>query len=189
MSGTTNPYAPPKAQVEDVVPFAGEADAIRREHIKTEASIRSVGILYYIGGGALIIAAIFMSLGLAGRQIPGFAPGLAGLLSVFFLAFGVASIFVGRGLRDLRPWARITAIVLTILGLIRPSAGIIINIYILYLLFSKKGRRIFESDYPDIVAATPDVKYKTSVIIWILLGIIVLAIVAALVVPALGRHR
>ena len=67
------------------------------------------------------------------------------------------------------------------------SVGILVQIYILYLLFSKKGRRIFESDYPDIVAATPEIKYRTSVVIWVLLGLVILAFVAAVVVPVMGR--
>jgi hypothetical protein len=189
MSGT-NPYAPPKAQVEDVVPFAGEADEIRREHIKTEASIRSIGSLYYLGGGLMVAAAFFLPT-FGGKMFGGMPPAVAGIVMVVCLAFGGGSLFVGRGLRALRPWARTTAIVLSslscIAGLARPSLGIAVNIYILYLLLSKKGRRIFESDYPEIVAATPDVKYGTSILVWILLGLVVLLILAAVVIPAVHR--
>jgi hypothetical protein len=187
MSGAINPYAPPKAQVDDVTPFLGEADAIRREHIQREASIRSIGVLYYFGGGALCLAsvAVMVGFGLSGNRMSGLP--LAGL-GVFILALGVFSIFVGRGIRKLRPWARITAIVMAILGLLRPPAGTLINIYILYLLFSEKGRRIFESDYPEIVAATPDVKYKTSVVVWVVLGILVLLILAGLGAALVARR-
>ena len=53
MSNATSPYAPPTARVDDVSESANpEAEAIRLAHIKHEASIRSVGILYYIGSAA-----------------------------------------------------------------------------------------------------------------------------------------
>ncbi len=189
MAGTINPYAPPKAQVADVVPTSGEEAEIRQDHIKTEASVRSIGLLYYLGGGLLLFAAVGVLGGLGGRQSVTRFP-VAGF-SALFVVLGLLGIFVGRGIRHLRPWARTTAIVLASLGCIaslaRPSVGILVQIYILYLLFSKKGRRIFESDYPDIVAATPEIKYRTSVVIWVLLGLVILAVVAAVVVPVMGR--
>jgi hypothetical protein len=189
MPATINPYAPPKAQVEDVVPYSGEAQAIRAEHIQREASIRSIGILYYIGGVALCLLALGA---LAGANVPLGRLGVNGrgslaFMGIFFLAFGVGTIFVGRGLRNLQPWARIASIVIAILGLLNPPAGTVINIYILYLLFSEKGRRIFQSDYPEIVAATPDIKAKTSIVIWVLLGILVLVILAVLIPAVLHR--
>lgn len=192
MPATINPYAPPKAQVEDVVPFSGEAEDIRQEHIQREASIRSVGMLYYIGAVFLILGGLA---GLGGSnpalsRLAGSARASMAVLSLFFLVFGVGTIFVGRGLRNFQPWARIASIVLTILGLFNFPVGTLINIYILYLLFSEKGRRIFQSDYPDIVAATPDIKARTSIVVWVLLGILVLAILAAVLIPALGHsHR
>ncbi|MEJ1963822.1 MAG: hypothetical protein WDO56_20595 [Gammaproteobacteria bacterium] len=91
------------------------------------------------------------------------------------------SIFVGRGLRKLRPWARITTLVLSGIGLLGFPVGTLINGYILYLLLAKKGKRIFEDDYPAIVAATPDVKHRTSVVTWIALGILVLLLVGIVV--------
>ena len=190
MPATINPYAPPKAVVEDVVPFSGEAEEIRREHIQREAAIRSIGILYYIGGVALGVVALAAlagsNAGLAGMGMKGKAP--LGFMGIFLLAFAVGALFVGRGLRKLRPWARIASIVMSILGLLNPPTGTLINIYILYLLFSEKGRRIFESDYPEIVAATPDVKAKTSIVVWVFVGILVVAVLAAVLVP-LFAHR
>ena len=188
MSGTINPYAPPKAQVEDVVPFAGEADAIRREHIQREAAVRSIGILYYLVGGGLLLGAVIFVGGFAGRGSTGGGVPIA-VLGVIFLAFGLGLIFAGRGIRNLRPWARIVAIVLAILGLLRPPTGTVINIYILYLLFSEKGRRIFESDYPETIAATPDVKSRTSIVVWVFLGILVLVLLAVAIPAVTGKLR
>jgi hypothetical protein len=189
MSGSANLYAPPKARVEDVSEFAGDAEEIRREHINREAEIRAIGILYYLGGGLVCLAAIAILMG--STRFPSPRPLPAGVMGAILLVAGALPLVVGRGLRTLRPWARITAIVLAILGLLRPPAGTLVNIYILYLLFSAKGKRIFESDYPEIVAATPHIKYKMSVVIWILLGILVLllAVFALLALFAALRHH
>ena len=58
MSNTAfNPYAAPSAPVEDVSANA-EAEAIRKAHINHEASVKAVGILYYLGGIGVTIAAL-----------------------------------------------------------------------------------------------------------------------------------
>jgi hypothetical protein len=186
MSDAVNLYAPPKARVADVSQVDGEAAEIRTEHIKTEASIRAVGTLYYIGGAALCFAAVVFLVN--GASIPqrGLFPGIG----VFLLAFGVLALFVARGLRKFRPWARIATIVLSalnVLGVLRNPLGALIAGYIIYLLLSSKGRRIFQDDYQDIIAATPDIKYKTSNIVWIALGVLLLLLVAIGVMVALRR--
>ena len=48
-TNTFNPYAAPAAPVADVGANA-EAEAIRRAHISHEASVKAVGLLYYLGG-------------------------------------------------------------------------------------------------------------------------------------------
>ncbi len=186
MPAAVNPYAPPKARVEDVIQGSSEAESIRREHIKHEASIRSIGILNYLGGGALCFAAIGLILmGLTGKAnttVP-----FATALGFAYLILGVLGILLGRGVRHLRPWARITSIVLAVIGLLGFPVGTLINGYILYLLLSQKGQRIFAADYPEIVAATPHIKYRTSMLVWVLLTVVALLIVSLLMVAIL-RH-
>jgi hypothetical protein len=172
-----NPYAPPRARVDDVDGAASEVEAIRREHIKHEAAVRSIGTLYYIGGGLILIAAFPFFLG--GVRQPDVAAISLGL-GMLYLVLGAVLLVVAHGLRRLKPAARIASIVLAIIGLIGFPIGTLINGYILYLLCSAKGQRIFAPDYAAIVAATPHVKYRTSIVVWIVLAV-VLAFVAALV--------
>lgn len=184
MSATVNPYSPPRAHVDDVAQATSEAEEIRQEHIKHEASIRSVGILYYLSGGLLCLVAIALGGGsFAGRVQQPLLVGLA----AFYLVIGVLLLFVARGVRSLQPWARTTAIVLAAIGLLGFPLGTLINGYILYLMLAKKGKRIFEDDYKDIIEATPHVKYRTSIVVWIVLGILVLAILG-LAVAAYKGH-
>jgi hypothetical protein len=177
MSTEVNPYAPPKARVDDVSGAASEVETIRREHIKHEAAVRSIGTLYYIGGGLTLIAAFLFFLGGVGQ------PDVAAItltIGALYLVLSAALLVVAYGIRRLKRGARIAGIVLSILGLIGFPIGTLINGYILYLLCSAKGRRIFAPDYAEIVAATPHIKYRTSIVVWIVLAL-VLVFVAALV--------
>ena len=76
-------------------------------------------------------------------------------------------------MRALRPWGRIVGCVLSGLGLLGFPIGTAINAYILYLFLSKKGRTVFAPEYQAVIAATPDVKYRTSILVWIFLALLV----------------
>jgi hypothetical protein len=155
---TVNPYMPPNAFVADVSTVDPQAEAIREEFIKHEASVRSIGIRYYVGGVLMVVAAAAMLLAGFGTQEVG---AVFTVIAAVYGGFGVLAIAVGQGLRQLRTWARTAATVLSAIGLLGFPVGTLIHGYILYLLLSEQGRRIFESDYADIVAATPHIKYRT----------------------------
>jgi len=88
--------------------------------------------------------------------------------------------------RALRPWGRIVGCILSAIGLIGFPIGTLINGYILYLFLSKKGRTIFAPEYQDVIAATPHVKYRTSIIVWIFLALVVLLLAVAVLAPMFG---
>jgi len=183
---TVNPYAPPTARVSDVGDSPSEAETIRREHIKHEASIRSIGILYYLGGGILVLIAVGLIVAFSSRtEATNSVAVLIG--AVFYLAVGVFMLFVAHAIRQLKGWARTASTVLAVIGLLGFPVGTLINVYILYLLHSAKGKRIFAPDYPAIVAATPSVKYRTSIVVWIVLGLLVLVIAVALLAALVTR--
>jgi hypothetical protein len=180
-----NPYAPPKAHVEDVSADTTTEAAIRREHIKHETSVRSIGTLYYFGGGVMLLGALGLTLGGAtGGEAAGAA--VVAVAAGIYFVMGAVSLVVAYGIRRLRPWARYASIVLSAISLLGLPFGTIIGAYILYLLLSAKGRRIFAADYPDIVAATPDVKYRTSIVVWVALGLLLLLILAAVLSSRFG---
>jgi len=176
MSNTAfNPYAAPAAPVEDVSANA-EAEAIRKAHISHEASIKAVGLLYYLGavGVTLVGAAGLVAVGGAGTSM---------VPSLLLIALGAGYAFAGWGVRALRPWGRIVGIVIACIGLIGFPIGTLINAYILYLFLSKKGRTIYSPEYQDVIAATPHVKYKTSILVWIFLALIIGLIVVGMLAP------
>ena len=162
------------------------AEQIRNEHLKHEASVKSVGILYFLSASAMLIVSIVSITALVADSSPSGFPSLAA--GVVFLGLSVILICGGIGLRRLKPWARVLAGILSSLGLLGFPLGTLINGYILYLLFSTKGRMVFSPDYQRIIRETPHIKYRTSIIIWFLLGL-VLFIVAAGMVAVFFRVR
>ena len=113
------------------------AEAIRNQHLKHEASVKSVGVLYYIGGTALVLVGIGTLIAAATKS-GGFAEAM---ICVVLFLLGAGQILVGTGLRRLRRWARVPTGILSGLGLLGFPIGTLINAYVLYLIFSPKGRR------------------------------------------------
>ena len=166
---------------EGVVDSASEE--IRKAHIKHEASIKSIGILYYLGGIFVGIMGIMVFL------VGGGASALPQnrFIGLFLLALAAAQLFTGTGLRRLKSWARAPTGILSGIGLFGFPMGTLINGWILYLVFSKKGSTVFSEEYRRVIAETPHIKYRTSVVVWILLGLLLLliaiAVLAALIRP------
>jgi hypothetical protein len=171
MSEAANPYAAPTARVDDAG-VDSEAEKIRREHLNHEASIKAVGALYYLSGLMLTLAAFGTAISARDASLG------AGALLLVLAALMFAA---GWGVRSFRRWGRVVGCVLSGIGLLGFPIGTLINAYILYLFLSKKGRTVFSPEYQDVIAATPHVKYRTSIIVWILL-----ALVGALVVVGIG---
>jgi hypothetical protein len=169
---------------------ANSSEQIRKDHISHEASVKSIGLLYFLGGGALALLGILATFGVfsSGRAA---SAGFGAILVVVFFGMGALQIWVGWGIRQLKPWARIASGVLSGIGLLGFPLGTLINAYILYLLFSKKGTTIFSPDYQRVIAETPHIKYKTSIIVWILVAIVIFGCGLAMILPAITRilHR
>lgn len=159
---------------------ATDAEDIRNEHIKHEASVKSVGVLYLIGaafaifgGGTVMVLTLWARL----RNSGGASEWLnIELVALALLGIGGLQLVTGIALRRLKPWSRIVAGVFSGIGLLGFPVGTLINAYILYLLFSRKGGTVFSEDYQAVIAQTPHVKYRTSIVVWIFLGLLLLLI-------------
>jgi hypothetical protein len=162
-----NPYLAPKANVDDVSPSA-EFETIRREHLSHEASIKSIGLLHYLSSAFLLLGAVVA----VATQVSGKVNAATIGVLLLFLALAVGLLLVARGLRSLRPWVRIPATVVSILGLAAAPLGTLISIYALWLIHSRKGRLILSPEYGEIVEATPHIKYRTPIWVWIVLAVL-----------------
>jgi hypothetical protein len=175
VSEVANPYAAPAARVDDVA-LNPEAEAIRRAHINHEASIKAVGFLYYLGGVVLLLAGV-------ATLVDALNGGASLAFAVVLTAMGVAELFAGRGVRGLRGWGRILGCVLAALAMFNFPFGTVIGGYVLYLFLAKKGRTIFSAEYQDVIAATPHVKYRTSMLVWIFLALLIGLFLVAVLLP------
>jgi len=119
--------------------------------------VKIIAVLYYIGAVLMVLSGILMIIGAgASSSMFSFGPfysmmgsGLFIVGAIISLAFGVLAFFVGRGLWHGKSWARMTAIILAVLGLVSALFSFaIFNIIIdgliaWYLLFSKEVKRVF----------------------------------------------
>jgi hypothetical protein len=70
--------------------------------------------------------------------------GLTGFALVTFLVtLSVPGVIIGLGLLNLRPWARVGGIVVSILMLMGIPFGTILGVYGIWVLFSKDTERLF----------------------------------------------
>ena len=152
---------------------------MRQSYIKHEASVRSIGILYFLGAILYIVFGIFGMV----KDLSPFSIAIA----LLFIGLGICQIWVGIGLRGLNTWARIPTGILSGIGLINFPIGTIVNGYILFLVFSRNGKTVFSQEYKDVITATPDIKYQSSIIIWILLGFLILVLVLAMLAPLISK--
>lgn len=175
-------------RLKEGVASSSQAESIRQAHITHEASVRSIGVLYYLGGSLVVLA------GLVGLFAPDPTrsgttdPALSKFVFVFILAFGICYIWVATGVRRLKKWARVPVGILSGLGLLGFPVGTVINGYILYLVFCKKGETVFSDDYKLVIEQTPHIKYRTSLIIWILLGFLLLLVLLGLLAAIFARR-
>jgi hypothetical protein len=160
-----NPIAEPLAFVDDVR-RSSEREATRREHLNYEASVRSIGTMYYAGSVLWgLFGVYFLLVAMRGTEFTAWP------LAVVSLVFGLASLVVAWGLRRLQRWAASAAVVLSALSLPVVPFGTVIGTYVLVVLRSAKGRRIFARDYASIVAATPHLEPGASRVVWIVFAV------------------
>ena len=186
-----NPYAAPLSPgPAEAVPTA--AETTRRKYLNHEASVKSIGSLYLLGAIFLIPAGVVTLVGALSMRRPGGEPAAIAValgVSSSYLAVGCLQVATAIGLRRLRPWARIVAIVLSAIGLLVVPFGTIFCAYFLYLLLSQKGIVVFSEEYRTVIDDTPHIKYRTSIVAIIFLFLLLLLLgTSVFSFLALGSH-
>jgi hypothetical protein len=70
--------------------------------------------------------------------------GLTGVaLSTFLLVLSLPGLIIGIGLIQMRHWARVAGIVISLLNLFNFPFGTVLGVYGLWVLFSKETERLF----------------------------------------------
>ena len=153
------------------------AEELRRAHISREASVKSIGLLYYLGGTALAFVGVIM----VADYLGGYGRPAKFVWALFFLILGLLQFVAGFGIRRLLPWSRIPVGIVSGIGVLGFPIGTVINAYVLYLVFSPKGAMLFTPDYHAAIAQTPHIRYRTSVVVRVLLVVILFVIIGAII--------
>lgn len=170
-----NPFASPQTVADEGLEKQDSpAEKIRRQYLSHEASVQSIGWLF-------VWQAVVGSMAATGLIVEAFPP--PGTVAPFermlmipagFVVAGIASalFWTGIGLGKLRAKVRMSAIIFSALTLIAIPIGTLFGGYSLYLLLSERGKYILSPEYTRIRAATPHIKYKTSIGTWICLVVL-----------------
>jgi hypothetical protein len=173
---TTQPLAPPHPPAEEVSGTDLPAEVVRREHLNREASVRALGLLFCLLGAVVLLATIY-ALGTGSNAGLEVRSGIWGIIDVTAYTVGIVATFaVGCGLLRLRRWARVPAIILCSIGLLRIPIGTLLFPYFLYLLLSAKGRRVLAPDYAAIVVATPHINRPKTIFVWTVLAVLIVIV-------------
>jgi hypothetical protein len=120
--------------------------------------VKVIAVLFIIFGSLMVLGAFFSTIlfsvlahligssGEPGAEIGVAVLGLTGMaLTTMLLVFGVPGIVCGIGLLQFRRWARILAIILAAISLIRIPFGTLFGVYALVILFRKDTEALFVS--------------------------------------------
>jgi serine/threonine protein kinase len=180
-----------------------QAAAIRQSHIRHEASIKSAGLLYYLGALYGAISFLFLIMTPIGEAVDRKAQ--SGTAVIFFVVMTGSNFALGYGLRKLQAWTRWTVAVLMVLSMLlllivglaftlvtNPIIGIIFLVssevitgYILYLMVSPKGMMVFSHPYKAMIVQTPHIRCRISQLDRALLVVFALVIIAAVFVQGI----
>ncbi|MEN3942802.1 hypothetical protein WJU23_15995 [Prosthecobacter sp. SYSU 5D2] len=154
-----NPYAPPQSDISIAV---SAEETLRRDHLSAEGAIKSVGILLILGGLVTLSA---------GSSAPAevIQIGLLNVPAAFLIIVGAVQTGIGLGIRLLKPWSRIPGILICALGLLNFPVGTVFCALFIYYLANKRGTFVLSPEYKAVVAATPQVKRKTSILLIVFL--------------------
>jgi hypothetical protein len=102
-------------------------------------------ILAVFGGAYGIVGSVAFHKPEASVALP-FIAIIGGIISMLLLLLSAPSIIAGIGLIFFKPWARILAIVVSILHLLNIPIGTALGIYGLWVLLSARSEALFVAD-------------------------------------------
>lgn len=169
-----------------------DIEHIRREHISHESSVKAIGVLYVLG--------VLLNLVILVGAVAAINRGAQIDTARFILQIALILLLLPTsiGLIKLKYWARWTAVVFVIANTTLvisniPVSGVppiiiilVINVYILSLMLSRKANMVFSDEYKQIIKQTPHIKRKTSRILVGCLVILVTIVIVGVVVALVG---
>lgn len=179
-----DPFASPEAPPGDEDLALEDAEAIRTALLPREGAIRMAATPFWVVGGlALVMGVVGLVLGHSAH---------AWAASSALLVLGAALGLLAKGVRDVRAWSRVPALIaaalLAALGLalawragrLEPmhAALLLLASMPMVLLSSRASAYLFSADYARVVRATPHLHYRAPAAVWVSLAVLMVAIVA-----------
>jgi len=136
-------------QCAGIIPVGYPRRSRVQEHVRLLAILWfAFSALSVLGGVILVILANTLFLHLHDMGAPeaptAFLHPLLTVVGVFVIAKGVAGFFVGWGLLNREPWARIGTLILAFVSLINPPFGTALGIYTLWVLLPARAEEEYE---------------------------------------------
>ena len=151
----------------------------REKFLRHESALRSVAFFYYLASIPTGVFAVTFMMMMTGTHLPGRLTSFIALFGVFMLVT-IVLLATARGMRTLKLWIRLPVGLISGVGLLVFPLGTLANAYILYLVFSRKGRMVLSAPYGEVIENTPEIKPRTPVLMWsiltALLGLLAIAV-------------
>lgn len=171
----TNPYQPPVSVETTREVDPADAVMIRRAHLPHEIIVKCIGA-YWIMCTALAgwhVWSYLQSMPDSGIQWEESLTWILILATVVALLKAFTAVYLMR----LARWSTIAATILALTSIWGFSFACIVNLFLLFTLWSKKGRKLYTPFYQQIVAATPEVKCRKTPSFKLLFIILTIAII------------
>jgi len=118
--------------------------------------VKIIAVLFVVAGVFMLVGALFSSLfagvlasvvGASGEEGSGVAAALVSLggaaVMIALVLFSIPSFICGWGLLRLRRWARVLAIILGAIALLKFPVGTLFGVYVLVVMFRKDTEALF----------------------------------------------
>ncbi|MEM8932639.1 MAG: hypothetical protein AAGE94_15760 [Acidobacteriota bacterium] len=185
-AAAVNPYAPPSARLAVETEAPDFAEAIRKDFLSHEASLRSVGTLYGIGSILFGVSTVFLLISAIGtltvsdEPADAFGAGVLFGVVAFYAFASWSGYYLATRLRALDPRVRVLGTVLLAISLLMIPIGTLIGFYALFLVHGAKGRRVLTAEYQAIVQQTPHIRYDTP--IWLIALALILGVIMVVII-------
>lgn len=175
--GPLDPYSPPRSSLEIAQERDAEYREIRKNHIVHEKTLQAVGYLYLASAVAILLIGLAMIIPQIDTSGPVNWEFVAGI-AIAVVLWGGLNLFCALVYRSLSPSAFWLGTLTSGLGLLAVPLGTLFHGWVLYLIWSEKGRRVLSKEYASIIRATPEVRYKRQRADWIRLVVLLLIVIA-----------
>jgi hypothetical protein len=112
--------------------------------------LRTLGILWLVYSGLHLLQALVMTSFATYDwwffdRMPFFVPGLIRAVGGFYMVVSLVGLLAGWGLLERRPWARLLAMILAVIALLKVPLGTALGIYTLWVLAPAQSEREYRS--------------------------------------------